>query len=96
MEINEMGDWLLTICWVVTIFWAVAMGYMLTIGYKPWNRRKKNVALAIVFGWIVISCVTMIIVFWLSSRQNSEGHKKTEPKQQAEALSLIHIPSPRD
>ena len=80
MEINEMGDWLLTICWVVTIFWAVAMGYMLTIGYKPWNRRKKNVALVLVFGYVVFMGVTMIIVFWLSSRQNSEGDKKLEPK----------------
>ena len=80
MEINEMGDLLVTICWVVTIFVAVVSGYMLTIGYKPWSRRKKNVALAIVFGWIVISCVTMIIVLWLSSRQNSEGDKKLEPK----------------
>ena len=68
MEINEMGDWLSTIYWVVTIFFAVAMGYMLTIGYKPWNRRKKNVALVLVFGWVVFSCVTMIIVLWLSSR----------------------------
>ena len=80
MEINEMGDWLLTIYRVVTIFFAVAMGYLLTIGYKPWNRRKKNVALAIVFGYVVFTCVTMIIVIWLSSRQNSEGDKKLEPK----------------
>ena len=68
MEINEMGDRVVTIYWAVTIFFAVAMGYLLTIGYKPWNRRKKNVALAIVFGYIVFTCVTMIIVIWLSSR----------------------------
>ena len=64
-----MGDLLVTICWVVTIFVAVASGYMLTIGYKPWNRRKKNVALAIVFGYIAFTCVTMIIVLWLSSKE---------------------------
>ena len=69
MEINEMGDLLATIFLVVTIFWAVALGYMLTIGYKPWNRRKKNVALAIVFGYIAFTCVTMIIVLWLSSKE---------------------------
>ena len=68
MEINEMGDRVVTIYQAVTIFFAVAMGYLLTIGYKPWNRRKKNVALAIVFGYIAFTCVTMIIVLWLSSR----------------------------
>ena len=80
MEINEMGDWLLTIYRVVTIFFAVAMGYLLTIGYKPWNRRKKNAVLVLMFGYIVFLMCTMIIVFWLSSRQNSEGDKKSEPK----------------
>ena len=80
MEINEMGDLLVTICWVVTIFVAVVSGYMLTIGYKPWNRRKKNAVLVLMFGYIVFMMCTMIIVLWLSSRQNSEGEKKPEPK----------------
>ena len=81
MEINEMADRLLTISWVVTIFVAVVSGYMLTIGYKPWNRRKtENAVLVLMFGYIVFMMCTMIIVFWLSSRQNSEGEKKLEPK----------------
>ena len=69
MEINEIGDRVVTIYRAVTIFFAVAMGYLLTIGYKPWSRRKKNVALAIVFGYIAFTCVTMIIVLWLSSKE---------------------------
>ena len=79
MKINEMGDLLATIFLVVTIFWAVAMVYMLTM----WERRKgwrKNVFFVILFGYIVFMMCNMIIVLWLSSRQNSEGDKKPEPK----------------
>ena len=81
MEINEIGDRVVTIYRAVTIFFAVAMGYLLTIGYKPWNRRKtENAVLVLMFGYIAFLMCTMIIVFWLSSRQNSEGDKKLEPK----------------
>ena len=81
METNEMQDWLFTIFWVVTIFFVVAMGYMLTIGWKPRPKGwRKNVFLVILFGYVVFIMGTMIIVLWLSSRQNSEGDKKLEPK----------------
>ena len=81
METNEMQDWLFTIFWVVTIFFVVAIGYMLTIGWKPRPKGwRKNVFFVILFGYVVFIMCTMIIVLWLSSRQNSEGDKKLEPK----------------
>ena len=81
MGTNEMQDWLFTIFWVVTIFFVVAIGYMLTIGWKPRPKGwRKTVFLVLLFGYVVFIMGTMIIVLWLSSRQNSEGDKKLEPK----------------